>query len=367
MKSGESSVATEPSVAIALSRRTKRVGQPEVHPVDEREDVPDHLLRVDLGEARAVVAVEEVSQLGDELLLAFLRIPDAELGQPLGERLDVLVRDVDEEAGPLGDVLLGEAAGLPEIDEADPVRLEDEDVGRVRVGVEEAVAEDHRHPRLGQNLGEPAALLGRPAEHLEVGELGAVEVLEREHARSRVGPVDPRDPDMRVTGEVLAERLRVARLEPVVELLSNRAREFVHERLGVDEVERAHALLREPSGLVHQVQVALDLAVGPRTLNLDDDVAAVRKRRPVDLADRRRRRRDRIELLEEALDRLAELGADHVLHLLVRERRDVVLEPAELGDDVRRENVRPHREQLAELDEGRAELVEHLPQVAAAL
>ena len=39
----------------------------------------------------------------------------------------------------------------------------------------------------------------------------------------------------------------------------------------------------------------------------------------------------------------------------------------ELGDDVRRDDVGPRREQLAELDERRAELVEHLAQVLAAL
>ena len=41
--------------------------QPQVHRVDERERLADDLDRVDLGEARAVVAVVELAQLGDEL------------------------------------------------------------------------------------------------------------------------------------------------------------------------------------------------------------------------------------------------------------------------------------------------------------
>src|SRR5919109_32360 len=53
--------------------------------------------------------------------------------------------------------------------------------------------------------------------------------------------------------------------------------------------------------------------------------------------------------------------------LFVREGRDVVLKSAELGDDVRRKNVGPHREQLAELDECRAELVEEFAEVTSAL
>ena len=73
-----------------------------------------------------------------------------------------------------------------------------------------------------------------------------------------------------------------------------------------------------------------------------------------------------VELEEEPLDRLAELLADHALDVGERERAHVVLEAAQLGDDVRRDDVGPRREQLAELDERRPELVEHLAQVAPA-
>ena len=45
---------------------------------------------------------------------------------------------------------------------------------------------------------------------------------------------------------------------------------------------------------------------------------------------------------------------------------DVVLERLQLEDDVRRDHVWPGRKELAELHEGRAELVEHLPKSLAA-
>ena len=63
---------------------------------------------------------------------------------------------------------------------------------------------------------------------------------------------------------------------------------------------------------------------------------------------------------------LAELLADRALDVRERERAHVVLQAAQLGDDVGRDDVRPRREQLPELDERRAELVEHLAQVPAA-
>src|SRR5919204_1031200 len=50
--------------------------QPQIHRVDQLERLTDHLQRVDLGEARAVVPVVELLQFDAELLLPLFRIPD---------------------------------------------------------------------------------------------------------------------------------------------------------------------------------------------------------------------------------------------------------------------------------------------------
>ena len=67
------------------------------------------------------------------------------------------------------------------------------------------------------------------------------------------------------------------------------------------------------------------------------------------------------------LDREPELLLDDPLDVGERERADVVLELAQLRDDVRRHDVGPGRENLTELHERRAELVEHLAQSAPAI
>jgi hypothetical protein len=54
----------------------------------------------------------------------------------------------------------------------------------------------------------------------------------------------------------------------------------------------------------------------------------------------------------------AELGLHHRDDLRLRQRRDVVLEVRELVDELRRQQVGPRREDLAELGEGRSELLE---------
>jgi hypothetical protein len=171
---------------------------------------------------------------------------------------------------------------------------------------------------------------------------------------------------VRVAREVAVEHLGVPALLPVVELESDRAGELVDDLARVDEVERTHALLDDPRRLLEELDVALDLARGVRPLHLHRDAPAVREHRPMHLADRRRGHRLRLELDEQPLDRQVEVLGDDALHVREREGRDVVLEAAELRDDVRRHDVGPRREQLPELDEGRAELVQHLAQVAPA-
>ncbi len=171
---------------------------------------------------------------------------------------------------------------------------------------------------------------------------------------------------MRVAGEVAVEAVGVSGLVPVVQLLADRAGELVDDLARVDEVEHPHALLRKPRSLVHQLEVCVDLARRVRALDLDDDLAPVRQHGAVNLADRRRGERLGLELEEEALDRLPELLADQPLDLGERDLPDVVLEPAQLGDDVRRHDIGARGKELAELDERRPELVQHLAQMPAA-
>ena len=237
----------------------------------------------------------------------------------------------------------------------------------MRIAVEEAVAEDHRHPRLRHQVGDVAPLLERPPLRVEVRDLRPVDPLERQHAAAGVAPEDPRDAHVGMSREVAVEGVRVACLEAVVELLPDRAGELVDELMGVDEVEGADTLLGDSRRLVEQGEVRLDLARRAGPLHLHRDPSSVRQRRAMHLADRRSGDGPWVEFEEELVDGEPKVLVDHVLDVAEREGTDVVLECAELRDDVGRQDVRACRQQLAELDERRAELVEHLPQVLAAL
>ena len=175
-----------------------------------------------------------------------------------------------------------------------PIRpsVEDEHVGRVRVAVEEPVPEDHLHPGLGGAVGELAPLLERRRLQVEVGELDAVQVLEREHPARRSSSSRPsarrRAPSRRSCGGT-CPRAAPRACSRAPGGCCARTRRRASSR--VDEVERADALLDHPRRLVEQREVGLDLPRRVRPLHLDDHLVAVRERRAVHLADRGRRDR----------------------------------------------------------------------------
>ena len=139
------------------------------------EPLADRLDRVDVRQARAVVAVVELLEARAQLLLALAGVPHTEVGEPAGERLDVLGRRIDEEPGEAGHVEVGEPPREAEVDQSETAVVEVEDVRRMRVAVEERVPEDHRHPRVRQRVGELAARVVVPGGEVEVADVCSLE------------------------------------------------------------------------------------------------------------------------------------------------------------------------------------------------
>jgi hypothetical protein len=110
-----------------------------------------------------------------------------------------------------------------------------------------------------------------------------------------------------------------------------------------------------------QAEVAHDLAARARPLHLDDHALARLEARRVHLRDRPGRERLRVDLGEDVLPRDAELLLHHGHDLGLRERRDAILERRQLVHDLLREEVGARREDLAELREGRPELLQRRP------
>ena len=117
-------------------------------------------------------------------------------------------------------------------------------------------------------------------------------------------------------------------LELVVELLLDARADLGAQRLGV---EARRDRLHEPQDHPEVLHVRAHGGVDARVLDLDRDVAPVVEARLVDLADRGGGDRDRVEGLEDLVDRLVVLLLDDLLHVLEGDLRRRVAQLGELG------------------------------------
>ncbi len=167
-----------------------------------------------------------------------------------------------------------------------------------------------------------------------------------------------------VLGHEPGDQLRAVRLLDEVELGGEMCLELVRERLQLDEPGRLRVPLGEGGQGAQQLQVERDLLLDPRPPHLDDDLAARPEERAVDLRDRGARKR---LLVEPGEGVQADVLVDDPASLRERERRHVVHQLAQLLDVDVRQEVRTGGEQLTELHEGRAELLEREPERPGAL
>ena len=156
----------------------------------------------------------------------------------------------------------------------------------------------------------------------------------------------------------------VGRFHAEVELLDDRLGEQLDEcrRVGQGgDRDAADEVGRQPR---HDPQVVAHETVDGGPLDLDDDVLAGAQPRPVDLGDRRRRERRAVERLEHVLEARPEILLDGPAHVVERLGGDLVAAFLELVDQLRREQALTRRDDLAELDVGRPEVLGGQPQPA---
>ena len=197
-----------------------------------------------------------------------------------------------------------------------------------------------------------------------VAHAGPVDPLHHQHPRGRERVVDLRHVDARVGGQAGGDRVRVARLDPEVELLAQPATELTHQVAHVVLGTPRRAGLDDLAELLEHREVDLDLLVEARALHLHDHRRAVGQLRAVHLTDRRRRDRLPVERDERLVDRAVQLFFEQRRDRVAVGRPHVVLEPRQLTDRVGREQVGAGRQDLAELDEHPAALLEREPQAA---
>ena len=207
---------------------------------------------------------------------------------------------------------IGQLADDPEVDVADRVARQDEQVGRVQVGVEVAEHVDLVEHVPVEVADDPVEVVAAGGKRLEVrgvalalrdhdvDQRDADDQLRGQDARRRVVAVDPGDPLDLVALGVLVEEDGLPRLDQVVQLVGRPARELV-DHLPAPGGPEDMAPVEDPGRRVHQGDVRGERRADARTLDLDRDRLAAVQDRPMDLADRGGRERLVVERLEDRL------------------------------------------------------------------
>ena len=135
---------------------------------------------------------------------------------------------------------------------------------------------------------------------------------------------------------------------------------MLHDGRHVDDLPECRPPLRLLGEELEQPEVLEDVLLCARPLDLHHDPRAVGERGLVHLGDRAGGHRLGLDVLEHVLPRHPELLLHDLHDFLLGERRHLVLERGELLDELRRQEVGPCREDLAELGERGPELLHGL-------
>ena len=237
-----------------------------------------------------------------------------------------------------------------EVDRGDPVAGQCEQVALVHVGVEEPIGDRLAQERADERVGKAGKVVAGRDERRAVGQLDAVDPLNRHDLVGRARPVDRGDDEIGLCGHAFREfggrGCFAAEVEfaqrPALERLDREAGAQAH-RLGAERLE----LRRGPAVRVDRAgEIVLDAGAE----DLDRDVATIGGDGSVDLRDRRCADRNRFDAREQRLERLAEARQHRRLDRLVGDGGELVLEPQQIVRSVFTDEIGASGERLAELD-----------------
>ena len=213
-----------------------------------------------------------------------------------------------------------------EVEQRDVAVVGEEDIARMRVGVEQAVDQHLLQIGAKQLLGERGAFDLESRKRADRRDLAAFHVIHRQHAPGAVIRHGLRHVDQCELLQVRPDGDEIARFALVIKLVFQRnAKLLEHVEQPVAPAE-LRVRVDEVGDLCQHFEVVRDLPrdVGP--LDLDDDATPVTQRGAVHLPERRRGDRIPLETRKRLRDAHAELGRDDLLDGRVIERLDVVLQ-----------------------------------------
>ena len=232
----------------------------------------------------------------------------------------------------------------------------------MRVGVEEAVVEHLGGVVVHELLADLGEVVAAGGELAGVVDGYALDVVHHDHVARAERRVRLRALEELAPRVVAAELLEVAGLDEEVGLLAEGLPQLVHHALEVEELVGPHEAAEPAGERAHDGDVLGHNLLHMRPLDLDGHELARDQARLVHLGDRGGAEGVVVDGVEDVLDGAVVLGSQGREDRVAIHGLHVRAQAGELACERRRENLRAHGEDLACLDEGGAQLLEHVAQ-----
>src|ERR1700730_13938046 len=245
-----------------------------------------------------------------------------------------------------------------EIDQRDAVAGQAHHVAGMRIGLKEAVHQDHLEHGIHAACGDGLAIEARVVDGRQIVAADALDVLLHIHRAARPFPEYAWDEHVEIAGKVAGEAFRVAYLHCEIKLALERAAQLAYD---VDRPVPPHLgyLLHGETGkMFEDPQVGGDLWRDSGAANLQDYRRAAGKGGPVYLRDRGGGVGFALKIGKPLNRRPTERLFDLRQKIVERHRRHLAVQPVELIGPRRRQKVLSCREHLAQLDEGGPEFLQ---------
>src|SRR5215813_9443601 len=220
----------------------------------------------------------EFAEIGGEPGLVH-KVVAAPVEQHLQHCLLVVARESRQQIDDLPATNRREPTHYAEIDQRDAVAGQIHHVARVRIGVEEAVHQDHLEHGIRAARSERLSVEARIVDCCQVVAADALDVLLHIHHAAGPLPVDAWDEDIEIVGKVAREAFRVACLHREIKLALERAAQLAYDLDWPVATHFGYLALDEMGKALEDSEISVDLCLFPYTTLFRSVRPAARERR----------------------------------------------------------------------------------------
>ena len=339
----------------------------DLEPCRKLQDLAKHRAERYFAERLAHDRIGDGADRLGELRQRHMITKHAGIGVELGHRVIVAVEHRRQQTGqkqPFAEIEMTHDA---EIDRHQRAAGRHENIPRMHVGMEEAIAEDLVEKGPGRRFGNLADVMSGSTQRLDIINADSLDPLDDEHAGGGVLEIDPRHGDAGIVGHVLRQLAGGGGLEPQIELHRGDLGELVDSGDELQPPQVRRHPFQQACQRIEQGCVGLHAAVDSRPQQLHRHTPAVGKLGVMNLGNRCRRHGLVIETAEKIRYRHAGFRFDAAACQRPRKSREPVLQKAQRMSHFRPDEVGPCRQRLAELDEPRPKADQRLGQRTAGI